>query len=104
MITVITTFRLPKPITRDEARSIYLSTAPKYLGVPGLIRKIYVLSEDGSEAGGVYQWQTRADAEAMFTESWRDFVRDKYGTEPTLLYLDTQVVVDNVSHEILTDA
>ena len=38
MIIVITTFQLPKPITRDEARRIFLSTAPKYQGVAGLVR------------------------------------------------------------------
>lgn len=48
MITVITTIRLPKPITRDEARRIFLSTAPKYQGVPGLVRKVYVLSQEGN--------------------------------------------------------
>jgi len=54
MITVFTTFTLPKPISRDEARSIFLSTAPKYRGVQGLFRKIYVLSQDGATVGGVY--------------------------------------------------
>ena len=39
MITVIATYQLPKPITRDEARKIFLSTAPKYQGVSGLVRK-----------------------------------------------------------------
>jgi len=29
MITVFTAFTLPKPITREEARSIFLSAAPK---------------------------------------------------------------------------
>lgn len=54
MITVITAFKLPKPVTRDEARRIFLSTAPKYQSVVGLVRKCYVLSEDGSTVGGVY--------------------------------------------------
>ena len=35
MITAITTFALPNPITLEEARNIFLSTAPKYRGVPG---------------------------------------------------------------------
>jgi len=71
MIVVFTSFTLPKPITREEARSIFLSTAPKYRGVPGLFRKHYVLSEDGGTAGGVYLWNSRPEAEAMYTESWR---------------------------------
>ena len=103
MITVIATFQLPKPITRDEARRIFLSTAPKYQGVAGLIRKYYVLSQDGSTAGGIYLWNSRAEADALYTESWRAFVRDKYGTDPSVTYLDSPVVVDNLSHEILSD-
>ena len=103
MITVIATFQLPKPITRDVARRIFLSTAPKYQGVAGLIRKYYVLSQDGSTAGGIYLWNSRAEADALCTESWRTFVRDKYGTDPSVTYLDSPVVVDNLSHEILSD-
>ena len=103
MITTITTFKLPKPITRDEARSIFMSTAPKYREVPGLVRKCYILSEDGGTAGGIYLWKTRADAEAMYTESWRAFVRGKYGTEPSVTYFESPVVVDNVAGEIQAD-
>lgn len=103
MITTITTFQLPQPITRDEARRIFLSTAPKYQGVAGLFRKCYVLSEDGRTVGGIYLWNSRADAEAMYTESWREFVREKYGVEPSVTYFDSPVVVDNVTHEILSD-
>ena len=103
MITVIATYQLPKPITRDEARRIFLSTAPKYQDVPGLVRKYYVLSQDGNSVGGIYLWNSRAEAEALYTESWRAFVRDKYGTEPSLTYLDSPVVVDNLTREILSD-
>jgi hypothetical protein len=103
MITVITTFRLAKPITRDEARRIFLSTAPKYQGVPGLVRKVYVLSQEGNTAGGIYLWNSRAEADAMYTEIWKAFVREKYGTDPSVTYFDSPVVVDNVTHEILTD-
>ena len=103
MIIVFTTLILPKPITRDEARSIFLSTAPKYRGVPGLARKHYVLSQDGGTAGGVYVWNSRPEAEAMYTESWRSFVRQKYGTEPIVTYFESPVLVDNVAQQILTD-
>jgi hypothetical protein len=103
MITVIATYQLPKAITRGEARTIFLSTAPQYQGVPGLLRKYYVLSQDGSSVGGIYLWRSRAEADAMYTESWRAFVREKYGTDPSLAYLDSPVVVDNLTHEIVSD-
>lgn len=104
MIIVFTSFTLPKPITQEEARSIFLSTAPKYQGVPGLFRKHYVLSQDGGTAGGVYLWNSRAEAEAMYTEAWRTFVKDKYGTEPTVTYFESPVTVDNVTQQIISNA
>jgi hypothetical protein len=103
MITVITTFELPKPLTRDEARSLFLSTAPKYRGVAGLFRKSYYMSEDGNTVGGIYLWNSRAEAEGMFTESWTAFVREKYRTNPSVTYFESPVVVDNVTNEILSD-
>lgn len=104
MIIALTSFALPQPITTEEARRIFLGTAPTYQGVPGLLRKHYVLSEDGGTAGGVYLWKSRADAEALYTEAWRAFVRGKYGTEPKVTYFDSPVVVDNLSGQVLAEA
>lgn len=103
MIIVTTAFKLQKPITRDEARTIFLGTAPTYRGVPGLLRKHYVLSEDGQTAGGVYLWNSRAEAEAMYTDAWRAFVKDKYATDAVVTYFDSPVLVDNVAQQILAD-
>ena len=101
MITAIATFQLPSPITLEEARKIFLSTAPKYRGMAGLIRKYYLLSQDGSTVGGVYLWNSREEADALYTESWRAFVREKYGTDPSVVYMDCPVVVDNLSQAII---
>lgn len=102
-MVVFTAFTLPRPVTREEARSIFLSTAPKYRGVQGLFRKHYVLSRDGATAGGVYLWNSRLEAEAMYTESWRTFVREKYGTDPVVTYFESPVTVDNMTRQILAD-
>jgi hypothetical protein len=102
MITVIVEFKLPQPMTPSQARDTFLSTAPKYQGMPGLIRKYYYLSPEGDKAGGIYLWQSREDADRVYTEAWKDFVRGKYGTEPGLTYLECPVVVDNLSGEILS--
>ncbi|HEV7446553.1 MAG TPA: hypothetical protein VGO18_28550 [Steroidobacteraceae bacterium] len=53
MITVIDSIQLSAPITLDEARRIFLSTAPQYQGVAGLVRKYYVLSQDRTSVGGI---------------------------------------------------
>jgi hypothetical protein len=103
MITSITEFKLPAALSRDEAKHIFLDTAPTYQGVPGLIRKCYYVTEQGDTVGGIYLWETRADAEAVYTESWRAFVREKYNCEPNVTYLDTPVIVDNLLDQILSD-
>ena len=68
----------------------------------GLFQKIYVLSQDGVTVGGVYLWNSRPEAEAMYTESWRSFVREKYGTDPAVTHVESPVV-DNVAQQVLTD-
>ncbi len=103
MITVIVEFKLPQPISNNHAQDIFLSTAPKYQGMPGLIRKYYFLTPDGTKAGGIYLWQSREDANSLYTEEWKAFVRSKYGSDPTLTYLETPVVVDNVLNEIIAN-
>jgi hypothetical protein len=101
MIITLTTFHLPEPITLDEARTIFRTTAPKYREVPGLVSKHYVLSDGGRAAGGMYLWKTRADAEAMYTDAWREFVRGKYGTDPSVTYFECPLIVDNLAGRIV---
>ncbi len=103
MITAFVQFKLPQPITRDRARELFSNTAPKYREVQGLIRKYYILSEDGGIGGGVYLWKSRADAERLYTDEWKKFIVEKYGTEPSVQYFASPVIVDNLSGEILTD-
>ena len=103
MITTITEFAMPEPITLEEAKQIFSSTAPTYREVPGLLRKTYLFSEDGKTMGGVYFWTSRQAAEAMYTPEWRAFVKEKYDTEPRVTYFESPVVVDNVAGEIIAE-
>jgi len=103
VITALVQFELPQPITREQAREIFLGTAPRYRETPGLLRKYYVLSQDGGTAGGIYLWKSRKDAENLYTEEWRSFVREKYGAPPSVTWFESPVVVDNVTHQILSD-
>ena len=95
MIVAIVTFQLPKPTTLAEITKTFQATAPKYQGMAGLLRKNYILSEDGRRAGGVYVWNSRADADRVYTPEWKAFVQDKYGSAPQIEYLNSPVMVDN---------
>ncbi len=103
MITALVQFELPQPVTREKAKEIFSSTAPRYRDVHGLIRKYYLLSEDGKTAGGVYLWKSREDAEKLYTDDWKKFIVEKYGSETSVQYFATPVVVDNLTGEIITD-
>jgi glyceraldehyde-3-phosphate dehydrogenase/erythrose-4-phosphate dehydrogenase len=95
MIVAIVTFNLAKPTTVDEITKTFESTAPKYKGLAGLLRKNYFVSEDGKRVGGIYVWQSRADAERFYTAEWAKFVESKYNVAPQIEYLHSPVMVDN---------
>ena len=103
MITALIQFKLPQPISREKAREVFSSTAPKYREIHGLIRKYYVLSQDGGTAGGVYLWHSKEDAERLYTGEWKQFILDKYGALPSVTYFETPVIVDNITGQIITD-
>ena len=101
MITALLQTRLPKPVSKDEALEMFRNTAPNYQGKPGLIRKYYLLTEDGHSVGGVYLWESREFAEQVYTDEWREYVKQTFGEYPSLTYFETPLVVDNLSGELI---
>ena len=96
-ITTVVQFRLPQPISLEEATRRFESSAPNYRNVPGLIRKYYLRAEDGLTAGGVYLWESRAAAEAAYSAEWRELVTKRFGSAPEITWFDTPVIVDNAA-------
>jgi heme-degrading monooxygenase HmoA len=94
MIVAVVNFALPAPLTTDEARAMFEASAPNYQNVDGLRRKHFLLSDDGRTAGGVYLWDSRQQAEALYDKAWRTRVAARYGSEPSVTYYDSQVTVD----------
>ena len=80
MITAIVNFKLPADIDARKAAELFKGSAPKYRGMKGLVRKYYLFDAKSRIGGGVYLWKTRADAEAVYTPQWQDYIADRYGT------------------------
>ena len=98
MVTVIVQFKVGD--AKFEAlKEAFAASVPKFQQVPGLLRKYYLLSDDGETAGGVYLWKSRADAEALYTDEWKQMLEEKYGSEPVLSYFESPVIVDNQNGE-----
>jgi hypothetical protein len=104
VILSIVTFPIKAPMSVEEAVAIFQTTAPKYRSVEGLLRKNYMVSDDGMTVGAVYLWRSRQDADALYTEDWKKFVTEKYGVAPSLRFMHTPVMVDNVAGEVVVSS
>ncbi len=39
--------------------------------------------------------ENREYAEALYTQEWKQMIKEKYGSEPVLSYFESPVIVDN---------
>jgi len=85
-----------------EIAELFEESAPRCMTWKGLIRKYYLLSEDGSTAGGVYLWNSKAEAEAIMNNEWKAYLKERYGGEPVITYFECPVIADKITSEILT--
>jgi hypothetical protein len=95
MIVAIVTFQLPKATTAEEMSAPFEAAVPMFQSAAGLLTKYFYVSEDGHRAGGVYVWASRADADRLYSGEWRSFVEKKFGSPPTIDFLNSPVMVDN---------
>lgn len=99
MITVLVQFNLPNSMTREQIEAAFSEASTMFYGIPGLIRKYFLLSEDGKTAGGMYLWNSYSDADRFYTESYKQMILTRYGSEPSITYFDSPVIVDNATRE-----
>lgn len=102
MITVLVQFKLPHVLDRNQAEAAFLNVSGTFHGVPGLIRKYFLISEDGETAGGAYMWESREDADRFYTDSFKRSIQEKYGSTPSINYFESPVIVDNLADETVT--
>ena len=101
MITAIVQYKLPPSIDQAACATHFRKIAAGFRTVPGLIRKQFIHAEDGW-AGGVYLWETRAAAEAVYNGEWKARVKQLYGSEPEISWFETPVIVDNQAGDTIT--
>lgn len=94
MIVAIVRFPLSPSLSADDVRASFEASAPSYQALPGLIRKHYLRAEDGSVGGGVYLWESRAAAEAVYDEAWLARLTERFGAAPSVEYFESPVTVD----------
>jgi hypothetical protein len=95
MIAALVLFENVENMSREDAAARFNTTAPSYRGRDGLHSKAYIYAEDGRSLGGFYVFNSRDDAEALYTDAWRVRVTEIYGVEPTVQYFEVPVLIEN---------
>ena len=101
MVTVVVKYELAPSFTPDRVRTNFEQAIPKYKDLIGLIRKYFLIAEDGKTAGSVYLWETRSQAVSFHDENWKQFMSEKYGHLPSLVIYKCPIVIDNLSGEVI---
>ncbi len=96
MITAIVRYKLPASIDRDACLAHFTRIAPGFRAAGGLISKHFIWSKLGN-AGGVYQWETLADAEAFYSGPWLKGVVERYGMQPEIEFYEVFAITDNAA-------
>jgi heme-degrading monooxygenase HmoA len=63
-----------------------------YRKVRGLLRKHFIIGESGT-FGGVYLWDSMANAQAWFNDDWCQRVSDIYGRPPIVEWFEVPIVL-----------
>jgi len=104
MITSITRFQLPPGVPTETVKHGFREVAPQFKHPSGLLRKYFLISEDGKTGGGVYLWKSLEQARTFSEGVLRPMIREKFKAEPCIEYFDAPVVVDNVTSQIIADS
>jgi len=93
----LTIVRFPAPagLGAAELRAMLEEAVPRYRVVPGLLRKYFIGND--TTGGGVYEWDSRAAAEAFYDQAWTERMLAVYGAVPEVEFFDVHALVDNVA-------
>ena len=95
MIVELVTYKAPPGADWDAILAGARATVPHWRANPDLVRKHYLLSDDGSECAGLYVWPSRAAAQAAHDAAWCAGVEQRTGSAPVIRYFELQMLLDN---------
>ena len=97
MITALVQFKVKDGTTQEEVFANMNKAAPKFDGMPGLLRKNFIFDGDRGVCGGVYTWESLEAAQKVYADGgpWKTAIQTMYGVDPEITIFETPVVVDN---------
>ena len=98
MCMTVVRFTPTEDRTREEYIALLQRMMPVFSSAPGLKRKYFLKTGEGS--GGVYEWESEQHARAFYNDVWRAQMQELAGDSVTLEYLHINAILDNVSGEV----
>lgn len=101
MYTVIVKYRLPVPVEREVMLEEFRAAEGKFQSAAGLVRKYFCYDEPSHTGHSVYLWDTEAQAREFFGPRFTRTMLEKFDAVPEVTFLDTLLVIDNASGEVI---
>jgi len=97
MIVELVTFPSPGGWDRQRTLEDAKHTIPKWIANRELVRKHFLmgLGEAEGTGAGMYVWPSIEAAQRGHDEAWRESVKTRTGSYPTIRYFDLFLMIDN---------
>ena len=99
-VLAVVTYNLPENTDRATAVQMFRDSIPRYRATAGLLRK-NVIYRDGL-GGGIYLWESRAAADAAYSDEWKAYMTGKYDHPPRITVYECPITIDN-EYDVVTD-
>jgi hypothetical protein len=97
-VVAIVTYPANTNLSPAAMRSLLEEAGPAYAAIPGLRRK-YFLHRPGV-AGGVYEWATRALAEAFYDDAWYVAMSQRSGSRPEVTLFECSAIAGGIDRRL----
>jgi hypothetical protein len=101
MYCVMWTYQVPAELTKPAIQKQFTEVADRYLGIPGLIRKYFGFTEDGTSVIGIYLWTSKAAADEFYSPEWIAGVTHRWGAAPVKNEWEVTVVAESAEGKLV---
>lgn len=91
----ITKFQVSPSLSNEELIRMFEQSVERYAQLSGLLFKHYFLAPD-HWAGGVYLWESEAQAKAAFGDAFTAAILERFGSTPTVESMYCPISLDNI--------
>jgi heme-degrading monooxygenase HmoA len=92
-VATLVLIRTPAGVTRERLAAEFQSALAAHRAAPGLLRKHFLIGDNGASFGGLYLWKDEASARAWFNAAWHERVRKTYGQDAAIDWFDTPILL-----------